>query len=91
MICTFLLLPFVSVPFFIRGPKGGEACKNAQEELLVIDRTYQLLKWYEGSLAKFPRSHRYGLGQQIEQRSYAAFNDLLRAKYGTGVGQATRR
>ena len=52
-----------------------------KEELLVIDRTYQLLKWFLGRLEKFPRSHRYGLGQQIEQRLYAVFDGLLRAKY----------
>ena len=57
----------------------------ARDELQVIDRTYELLKWFLGRLAKFPRAHRYGLGQQIEQRLYAVFDGLLRAKYGTGV------
>jgi len=37
----------------------------AKDELLVIDRTYELLKWFLGRLSKFPRAHRYGLGQQI--------------------------
>jgi len=49
----------------------------ARDELQVVDRTYQLLKWFLGRLAKFPRSHRYGLGQQIEQRLYAVFRGLL--------------
>lgn len=53
----------------------------ARDELQVIDRTYQLLKWFLGRLEKFPRSHRYGLGQQIEQRLYAVFDGLMRAKY----------
>ena len=57
----------------------------AKDELLVIDRTYELLKWFLGRLEKFPRSHRYGLGQQIEQRLYTVFDGLLRAKY-TGAG-----
>ncbi|MBU0718017.1 MAG: hypothetical protein KJ749_07200 [Planctomycetes bacterium] len=47
--------------------------------MLVIDRTYQLLKWFLGRLEKFPRAHRYGLGQQIERRLYAVFDALLRA------------
>lgn len=53
----------------------------ARDELQVIDRTYELLKWFLGRLGKFPRSHRYGLGSQIEQRLYAVFDGLLRAKY----------
>lgn len=56
-----------------------------RDELQVIDRTYELLKWFLGHLQKFPRSHRYGLGQQIEQRLYAVFDGLLRAKYA-GAG-----
>ena len=52
----------------------------AKNELLVIDRTYELVKWYLGRLEKFPRSHRYGLGQRIETRLYAIFEGLIRAK-----------
>ncbi|MBN1629411.1 MAG: hypothetical protein JW990_06600 [Thermoleophilia bacterium] len=52
----------------------------ARDELLVIDRTYELLKWFLGHLGKFPRSHRYGIRQQIEQRLYVVFRGLLRAE-----------
>jgi hypothetical protein len=37
-----------------------------RNELLAIDRTYELLKWFSRRLEKFPRSNRYGSGQQIE-------------------------
>ena len=57
----------------------------AKDELLVINRTYELLKWFLRRLEKFPRSHRYGLGQQIEQRLYAVFDGLMRAKYAAGT------
>ncbi len=50
-----------------------------KDELLVIDRTYELLKWFLGRLDKFPRSHRYGLGQRIESRLYSIFEDVGRA------------
>lgn len=53
----------------------------AKENLLVIDRTYDLLKWFLGRLAKFPRSHRYGLGQRIETTLYGVFEGLIRARY----------
>ena len=56
-----------------------------RDELQVIDRTYELLKWFLGRLGKFPRSHRYGLGSQIEQRLYAVFDGLLRAKYSSAA------
>ncbi len=41
----------------------------AKDELLVIDRTYELLKWFLGRLSKFPRSHRYGLGPVRDRMS----------------------
>ncbi len=47
----------------------------ARDELQVIDRTYELLKRFLKRLEKFPRSHRYGLGQQIEQRLYALLEE----------------
>jgi hypothetical protein len=37
----------------------------AQDELLVIDRAYELVKWYLGRLGKVPRSHGYGLDERI--------------------------
>ena len=46
---------------------------------------YELLRWFLGHLGKFPRSHRYGLGQQIKQRLYAVFHGLLRAKRGAAA------
>ncbi len=52
----------------------------AKNELLVIDRTYELVKWYLGRLEKFPRSHRYGLGQRIETRQFLIFEALIKAK-----------
>ena len=57
----------------------------AKDELLVIARMYELLKWFLGHLGKFPRSHRYGLGQRIETRLYGVFEGLVRAKYAGGA------
>ena len=59
-----------------------------KDELLVIDRMYELVKWFLGRLAKFPRSHRYGLGQRIEAQLYGIFEELIRAKYGAGPKKA---
>ena len=56
----------------------------AKDELFVIDRMYELVKWFLGRLEKFPRSHRYGLGQRIEARLYGVFEGLVQAKYAAG-------
>lgn len=53
-----------------------------KDELLVIDRAYELVKWFLGHLAKFPRSYRYSLGQRIENRLYGILEGLIQAKYG---------
>lgn len=53
----------------------------AKDELIVIDRTYELVRWFLGRLAKFPRSHRYGLGQRIESRLFDVLERLVQAKY----------
>ncbi len=39
-----------------------------------------------GRLEKFPRSHRYGLGQRIENCLFDVFEGLVRAKYA-GIPQ----
>ena len=47
----------------------------------LIDRTYELVKWFLNHLAKFPRSQRYGLGQRIEDRLYGVLEGLVEAQY----------
>jgi len=42
---------------------------------------YELLKWFLGRLEKFPRSHRYGLGQRIEARLFTVYESLIQAKF----------
>lgn len=59
----------------------------AENELVVIDRTYELTKWFLGHLARFPRAHRYGLGQRIEEKLYQVLEGLIHAKYGEGAGK----
>ena len=52
--------------------------------LPVIDRSYELVKWFLNHLAKFPRSHRYGLGKRIEDQLYGVFEAVTRAQYSRG-------
>ena len=51
--------------------------------MIVIDRMSELVRWYLGHLAKFPRSPRYGLGARLEQSLYGVLEDLIEANYST--------
>jgi hypothetical protein len=54
---------------------------QASDELLVIDRTYELVFWSCRHIAVFPRSHRFTLGERMERRLYDLLELLLKAKY----------
>ena len=41
---------------------------EASGELLVIDRTYELVLWSCRHIAGFPRSHRFTLGERMARR-----------------------
>ena len=50
-------------------------------ELLVIDKTYELVLWSCRHIGGFPRSHRFTLGERMELRLYDLLELLLKAKY----------
>ena len=49
-----------------------------EQELTVITKTYDLILW---SCHKFPRNHRFVLGERIERNLYDLLEILIRAKY----------
>src|SRR5262245_13510499 len=51
------------------------------EELTVITKTYDLILWPCNHTSKFPRNHRFVLGERIERNLYALLETLIRAKY----------
>jgi hypothetical protein len=53
----------------------------ATEELAVIQKTYDLVKWSCGHLGKFPRDLRFTLGERIERRLYELLEALIEARY----------
>jgi hypothetical protein len=57
---------------------------KADTELVVIEKTHELLVWTLKHIEKFPRNHRYGLGLRLEQRITEILELLLRAKYRAG-------
>ena len=57
------------------------AGRTKQEELIVITKTYDLILWSCNHTGKFPRNHRFVLGERIERTLYDLLEILIRAKY----------
>ncbi len=51
------------------------------EELIVITKAYDLILWSCHHTGKFPRNHRFVLGERIERNLYDLLEILIRAKY----------
>src|SRR5271167_271987 len=52
-----------------------------QEELTIITKTYDLILWSCNHTGKFPRNHRFVLGERIERNLYDLLETLIQAKY----------
>jgi hypothetical protein len=51
------------------------------EEMIVITRTYDLILWSCQHTSRFPRNHRFVLGERIERNLYHLLETLIQAKY----------
>ncbi|MBV8611147.1 MAG: diversity-generating retroelement protein Avd [Singulisphaera sp.] len=51
------------------------------QELIVITKTYDLILWTCNHTGRFPRNHRFVLGERIERNLYNLLETLIRAKY----------
>ena len=51
------------------------------QELIVITKTYDLILWSCNHTSKFPRNHRFVLGERIERNLHDLLEALIRAKY----------
>jgi hypothetical protein len=51
------------------------------EELVVITKTYDLILWSCYHTSRFPRNHRFVLGESIERNLYDLLETLIQAKY----------
>ena len=52
-----------------------------KQELTVITKTYDLMKWSAQHTSHFPRNYRFVLGERLERNLYDLFETLLKAKY----------
>ena len=55
--------------------------KKKDEELTVITKTYDLILWACHHTSKFPRNHRFVLGERIDRSLYELLETLIQAKY----------
>ena len=54
---------------------------KAPPEMLVITKVYDLVLWSCHHIQKFPRSHRFTVGDRLERRLCDLLELLLRARY----------
>jgi hypothetical protein len=75
--------------------KITEATMKKTEELIVITRTYDLILWSCNHTSRFPRQHRFVLGERLERTLYDLLETLIQAKYSRErlivVGSVSRR
>ena len=57
------------------------AGRKEEVELTVITKTYDFILWTCNHTGKFPRNHRFVLGERIERNLYDVLEILIRAKY----------
>ena len=58
-----------------------EKVNEKNQELIVITKTYDLILWSCNHTSRFPRNHRFVLGERIERNLYNLLETLIRAKY----------
>lgn len=55
--------------------------RSKRTELTVITKTYDLILWSCNHTNRFPRNHRFVLGEKIDRNLYELVETLLQAKY----------
>ena len=55
--------------------------RKRHEELVVITKTYDFILWSCNHTGKFPRNHRFVLGERIERNLFDLLETLIQAKY----------
>jgi 23S rRNA-intervening sequence protein len=55
--------------------------KPSTSELPIVQKTYDLVKWYVPILNRLPRDHRFGLGNRMLAILYDMLEGLVTARY----------
>ena len=51
------------------------------KELPIIQKTYDLIKWYIPILNRLPKNHRFALGERIVNNLYDLLEELIQVRY----------
>ncbi|MBP0020199.1 MAG: diversity-generating retroelement protein Avd [Cyanobacteria bacterium SBLK] len=51
------------------------------QDLPIIQKTYDFIKWYIPILNRLPRDHRFALGERITNNLYDLLENLIRARF----------
>jgi four helix bundle protein len=54
---------------------------KAMKELSVIQKCYDLVKWYVPIIERFPRVHKFTIGDRVINQLYSILENLIRAKF----------
>jgi 23S rRNA-intervening sequence protein len=55
--------------------------KPPTSELPIVQKTYDLIKWYVPILNRLPRDHKFGLGDRMVAILYEMLEGLVTARY----------
>ncbi len=58
------------------------------EELVVITKTYDLILWSCNHTSRFPRQHRFVLGERLERNLYDLLETLASSALSEGISSA---
>lgn len=61
----------------------NELSSAAMQELPIIQKTYDLIKWYVPILNRLPRDHKFMLGDRMITRLYELLEGLIQARYSS--------
>jgi hypothetical protein len=51
------------------------------QQLPILQKTYDFVKWYVPILNRLPRSHKYALGERLTSNLYTLLEGLIQAQY----------
>lgn len=54
-----------------------------KKELSIIQKTYDLIKWYVPILNRLPKDHKFGLAERLINNLYELLEGLIRCKYAS--------
>src|SRR5215472_8249665 len=65
--------------------------RRGHEELTVITKSYDLIRWSCHHTGKFPRNHRFVLGERIERNPYDLLETPLKSKHTSNRQELLQR